>query len=57
VVLQSLFDHAQRPTGLIAALTPRFGWQAFVTNATQKRLSFAEAVYMFIHTNYYSNKN
>src|SRR6266568_3443062 len=28
----------------IAALTARFGWKAFVTNATQQRLSLADAV-------------
>jgi len=33
-----------RQEGPIAALTERFGWKAFVTNASQKRLSLAEAI-------------
>ncbi len=33
-----------RQEGPIAALTQRFGWKAFVTNAAQKRLSLADAV-------------
>ena len=33
-----------RQAGPIAALKERFGWKAFVTNATQERLSLADAV-------------
>ena len=33
-----------REEDTIAALTARFGWKAFVTNATQQRLSLADAV-------------
>jgi len=33
-----------RQDGPIAALTERFGWKAFVTNAAQERLSLADAV-------------
>ena len=33
-----------RQAGPIAALQERFGWKAFVTNATQERLSLADAV-------------
>jgi len=33
-----------RQEGPITALTQRFGWKAFVTNAAQKRLSLADAV-------------
>jgi len=33
-----------RQDGPIAALTARFGWKAFVTNATPERLSLADAV-------------
>jgi len=33
-----------RQAGPIAAIKERFGWKAFVTNAAQKRLSWADAV-------------
>jgi transposase len=33
----------------IAALKQRFGWKAFVTNATQQRLTLAEAVLCYRH--------
>jgi len=36
--------HITRQDGPIAALIARFGWKAFVTNATPQRLSLAEAV-------------
>ena len=36
--------HITRQDGPIAALIARFGWKAFVTNATPERLSLAEAV-------------
>lgn len=46
-VLEHIRYHITRLTrqdGPIAALTARFGWKAFVTNATPERLSLAEAV-------------
>jgi transposase len=46
-VLEKTRDHItriDRQAGPIAALEERFGWKAFVTNATQERLSLAEAV-------------
>jgi hypothetical protein len=36
--------HITRQDGPMAALIARFGWKAFVTNATPERLSLAEAV-------------
>src|SRR5205807_7299306 len=36
--------HIARQADTIAALSQRFGWKAFVTNAGQKRLSLHEAV-------------
>ena len=36
--------HIARREGPIAELVQRFGWKAFVTNATQERLSLADAV-------------
>ena len=36
--------HIARQADTIAALSQRFGWKAFVTNAGQKRLSLQEAV-------------
>jgi transposase len=46
-VIAPIRDHLTRLTrqdGPSAALTARFGWQAFVTNATPARLSLADAV-------------
>ena len=46
-VREHIRDHSTRiarEEAPIAALTARFGWKAFVTNATQQRLSLAEAV-------------
>jgi len=42
--IRSHITHITRQDGPIAALIARFGWKAFVTNATPQRLSLAEAV-------------
>jgi transposase len=42
--IRSHITHITRQDGPIAALIARFGWKAFVTNATPERLSLAEAV-------------
>ena len=42
--IRSHITRITREGGKIAALTQRFGWKAFVTNATQKRLSLADAI-------------
>jgi transposase len=41
--------HIARQADTIAALSQRFGWKAFVTNAGQKRLSLQEAVLCYRH--------
>jgi transposase len=41
--------HITRQTDTIAALSQRWGWKAFVTNAGQKRLSLQEAVLCYRH--------
>src|SRR5256885_7618489 len=41
--------HIARQTDTIAALRQRFGWKAFVTNATPKQLSLQEAVLGYRH--------
>jgi transposase len=41
--------HITRQADTIAALSQRWGWQAFVTNAGQKRLSLQEAVLCYRH--------
>ncbi len=46
-VIETIRSHITgiaRQEGPLAALTQRFGWKAFVTNAAQKRLSLADAV-------------
>src|SRR6266704_581167 len=42
--IRSHIPHIARRAGPIADLIQRCGWKAFVTNATQERLSLAEAV-------------
>ena len=42
--IRSHITRIARQDGPIAALTARFGWKAFVTNATPERLSLADAV-------------
>ena len=49
-VLKKIRDHITRLARRgdnSAALTPRFGWQALVTNAVHKRLSLQEAVWCY----------
>ena len=41
--------HIARQADTIAALSQRFGWQAFVTNAGPQRLSLQEAVLCYRH--------
>src|SRR5712691_7036764 len=41
--------HITRQADTIAALSQRWGWKAFVTNAGQKRLSLQEAVLCYRH--------
>jgi len=41
--------HIVRQADNIAALTRRFGWKAFVTNAARKRLSLQDAVLCYRH--------
>jgi len=41
--------HIARQTDTIAALRQRFGWKAFVTNATPQQLSLQEAVLCYRH--------
>jgi transposase len=41
--------HIARQADTIAALRQRFGWKAFVTNATPQRLSLQEAVLCYRH--------
>jgi transposase len=41
--------HIARQANTITALSQRFGWKAFVTNAGQKRLSLQEAVLCYRH--------
>ena len=41
--------HITRQDDPIAALTRRFGWKAFVTNAARKRLSLQDAVLCYRH--------
>jgi transposase len=41
--------HSTRQDDKIAALSQRFGWKAFVTNAARKRLSLQEAVLCYRH--------
>jgi transposase len=41
---RSHITHIARQADTIAALSQRFGWKAFVTNAGQKRLSLQDAV-------------
>jgi transposase len=42
-------SHIARQANTITALSQRFGWKAFVTNAGQKRLSLQEAVLCYRH--------
>ena len=42
--IRSHITRMDRQAGPLAALKERFGWKAFVTNATQERLSLADAV-------------
>src|SRR5712691_1371662 len=42
--IRSHIPHIARREGPIADLIQRCGWKAFVTNATQERLSLADAV-------------
>ena len=46
---RSHITHITRQADTIAALSQRWGWQAFVTNAGQKRLSLQEAVLCYRH--------
>jgi transposase len=46
---RSHIPHIARQADPIAALRPRLGWKAFVTNATPKQLSLQEAVLCYRH--------
>jgi transposase len=46
---RSHITHVARQADSIAALSQRFGWKAFVTNAGLKRLSLHEAVLCYRH--------
>jgi len=46
---RSHITHSARQADTIAALSQRFGWKAFVTNAGQKRLSVQDAVWCSRH--------
>jgi transposase len=46
---RSHITHIARQADTIAALRRRFGWKAFVTNATPKQLSLQEAVLCYRH--------